>query len=47
MFQRNFGVLITFKEEEFMKITHIVEIILHKELDKGKFVFRVHSLEVN
>ena len=29
---------ITFKGEEFMKILHIVEIILHKKLDKSKFM---------
>ena len=29
---------ITFKDEEFMKIHQTVEMILHKELDKGKFM---------
>ena len=30
--------VITFKDEEFTKILHIVEMVLHKELDKSKFI---------
>ena len=32
---------------KLLKIHQIMEMILHKELDKGKLMFRVHTLGVN